>query len=160
MYALHARNIFVVYTFCIWNMYITVTFRTCYTYVTKTPCILFTCTMRSRRCQAPDQDDHIDVEDKAADKYCHYFKDIRSKNVFNSCLNRLSAIARKYFYGQCVCNVQSMSNYLEIRESVCDLMTALVDECEYFKLILINWRKIVNCGRYPCAPVSSDSQLW
>ena len=114
----------------------------------------------SLRCHAPEQDDDIEVEDKSADKYCHYFKDIRSKNVFNYCLNRLSGIARKYFYGQCVCNVQSMSNYLEIRESVCDLLTSLVDECEYFKLIMINWRKIVNCGMYHCEPVTSDSQLW
>ena len=149
------RYMHVIYSLCIRSVYGICTLRVRFVRVTHT-----SQKSRSRRCQAPDQDDHIDVADKSADKYCHYFKDIRSKNLFNSCLSRLSAIARKYFYGQCVCNVQSMSNYLEIRESVCDLMTALVDECEYYKLILINWRKIVNCGRYPCAPVSSDSQLW
>ena len=72
--------------------------------------------------------------------------------MFTVCLQRLSAIARRFFYGQCACNVVSMGNYAEIRESVCELLETLVDECEYFRLVLINWRKIVKCGtcHYTC----------
>ena len=104
-----------------------------------------------RRCYAPEKDDEVEESNMSADRYCYYFKNMTIRNnMFSVCLERLSDIARRFFYGQCACNVVSMSNYTEIKESVCELLETLADECEYYRVIVINWRKMVKCGTCYC----------
>ena len=110
-----------------------------------------------RSCYAPTHDDPEEPDSYTSKKYCYYFKSTdTSRNVFGSCVNRLSYAKRRKFYDQCACNLLDLSDYTEKYQSVCDLLDTMDGECKYFHLDRTYWRSKLNCRK--CT--KSHSPVW